>query len=52
MLLYTRVMAHFTYTAEKTDGEKYQGVAEAADRFELYEIIRREGGKWGVVRYF
>jgi type IV pilus assembly protein PilC len=38
-------MAHFTYTAEKTDGEKYQGVAEAADRFELYEIIRREGGK-------
>jgi type IV pilus assembly protein PilC len=38
-------MAHFTYSAEKHDGEKYQGVAEAADRFELYEIIRREGGK-------
>ena len=38
-------MAHFTYTAEKNDGEVYQGVAEAHDRFELYEIIRREGGK-------
>lgn len=38
-------MAHFSYTAEKSDGEKYQGVAEAGDRFELYEIIRREGGK-------
>ncbi len=38
-------MAHFTYTAEKSDGEVYQGVAEAADRFELYQLIRREGGK-------
>ncbi len=38
-------MAHFTYTAQKSDGEKYQGVAEAADRFELYALIRREGGK-------
>lgn len=38
-------MAHFTYTAEKSDGEHYQGVAEAADRFELYDIVRREGGK-------
>ncbi|MDP3965213.1 MAG: type II secretion system F family protein [bacterium] len=36
-------MARFTYTAEKNDGEKYKGVAEAQDRFELYEIIRREG---------
>lgn len=33
----------FTYTAEKNDGEIYKGVAEAQDRFELYEIIRREG---------
>ncbi|MEK7107043.1 MAG: hypothetical protein AAB899_02550, partial [Patescibacteria group bacterium] len=33
----------FTYTAEKNDGEVYKGVAEARDRFELYEIIRREG---------
>ncbi len=38
-------MAHFTYTAEKTTGETYQGVAEARDRFELYEVVRREGGK-------
>jgi type IV pilus assembly protein PilC len=37
-------MAHFTYTAEKND-EQYQGSAEAADRFELYGIIRRDGGR-------
>lgn len=36
-------MSRFTYTAEKNDGEKYKGVAEAQDRFELYEIIRRDG---------
>ena len=35
----------FTYTAEKNDGEVYRGTAEAADRFELYGIVRREGGK-------
>ena len=35
----------FTYPAEKADGEAYKGVAEAADRFELYDIVRREGGK-------
>ncbi len=35
----------FTYTAEKSDGEVYKGVAEAADRFELYGIVRQEGGK-------
>lgn len=38
-------MAHFTYTAEKKDGEVYKGVAEARDRFELYEVVRNEGGK-------
>ena len=38
-------MAKFTYTAEKTDGEVYTGTAEARDRFELYAIVRREGGK-------
>jgi len=38
-------MAHFSYTAEKTGGEVYKGVAEAKDRFELYTIVRREGGK-------
>jgi type IV pilus assembly protein PilC len=38
-------VAHFTYTAEKNSGEVYQGVAEARDRFELYALIRREGGR-------
>lgn len=38
-------MAHFVYTAEKNDGEEYKGQAEARDRFELYNIIRREGGR-------
>ena len=38
-------MAKFTYTAEKSGGEVYKGVAEAADRFALYGIIRQEGGK-------
>lgn len=38
-------MAHFTYTAEKAGGEVYSGVADARDRFELYEVVRREGGK-------
>src|SRR3989344_8367793 len=37
-------MTHFVYTAEKNDGEVYKGVAEASDRFELYQIVRREGG--------
>lgn len=38
-------MAHFSYTAEKSDGEIYKGIAEAKDRFELYDIVRHEGGK-------
>lgn len=38
-------MAHFTYTAQKNDGEVYKGVADARDRFELYEIIRHEGAR-------
>lgn len=56
-------MARFSYTAEKSDGEVYKGIAEARDRFELYEIVRREGGrilavsednerKWWSVRYW
>ena len=36
-------MAHFTYTAEK-GGEIYTGATEASDRFELYHIVRKEGG--------
>ena len=35
----------FSYTAEKAGGEIYSGIAEATDRFELYSIVRREGGK-------
>lgn len=38
-------MAHFSYTAEKNDGEVYKGIAEASDRFELYQVVRREGGR-------
>jgi len=38
-------MARFSYTAEKAGGEVYKGVASARDRFELYEIVRREGGR-------
>src|SRR4051812_40416775 len=38
-------MTHFSYTAERNDGEIYSGVAEAGDRFELYQVIRREGGR-------
>lgn len=34
----------FSYTAEKAGGEMYHGIAEANDRFELYQIVRREGG--------
>jgi type IV pilus assembly protein PilC len=37
-------MVHFTYTAEKNE-EQYKGAAEAADRFELYAMVRREGGR-------
>lgn len=38
-------MVRFTYTAEKTDGEIYKGSADARDRFELYQSIRKEGGR-------
>lgn len=38
-------MARFSYTAEKAGGEMYNGIAEAKDRFELYNIVRREGGR-------
>lgn len=38
-------MAKFNYTAEKAGGEVYTGTAEAADKFELFTIVRREGGK-------
>lgn len=38
-------MARFTYTAERHDGEVYKGIAEARDRFELYQMVRQEGGR-------
>lgn len=38
-------MTRFSYTAEKTDGEIYKGSADARDRFELYQVIRKEGGR-------
>jgi type IV pilus assembly protein PilC len=36
-------MAHFSYTAKKDGGDIYHGTAEVRDRFELYQIVRREG---------
>src|SRR5690348_8474175 len=39
-----RRMTQFRYTAQKAGGEVYRAVAEAPDRFALYEVIRREGG--------
>ena len=38
-------MSRFSYTAEKNDGEIYQGVAEVRDRFEVYDIVRKEGAR-------
>ena len=38
-------MAKFSYTAERSNGEIYSGITEAADRFELYKLIRTEGGR-------
>ncbi|HWP61143.1 MAG TPA: type II secretion system F family protein [Candidatus Paceibacterota bacterium] len=38
-------MTKFSYTAEKSGGEVYRASAEAQDRFALYDIVRREGGK-------
>ena len=36
-------MAHFSYTAKKDSSDVYHGTAEVRDRFELYQIVRREG---------
>lgn len=38
-------MTKFTYTAEKKGGEVYKGIADVSDRFELYEVVRREGAR-------
>src|SRR3989338_7150551 len=36
-------MTRFTYTAERSTGEVYKGVADARDRFDLYRIVRGDG---------
>ena len=38
-------MAKFHYTAERPSGETYRGEVQATDRFELYEILHRDGEK-------
>jgi type IV pilus assembly protein PilC len=39
-------MTHFTYKAKKKDtGEVYEGMLDAADRYELYRLIRESGGE-------
>ncbi len=37
-------MSKFKFKAIRTGGEKYDGELEAADKFALYEAIRKEGG--------
>jgi len=36
-------MSHFTFKAKKPTGEIYTGERDAADRFELYRLIRESG---------
>ena len=38
-------MTTFIYTAVKQDGEKYERTVEAVDRFAVYTLVRKEGGK-------
>ena len=39
-------MTHFTYKAKKKDtGETYEGMLDAADRYELYRLVRESGGE-------
>jgi type IV pilus assembly protein PilC len=38
-------MSHFTYKAKRPDGEIYDDEKDAADRFELYRMIRDSGGE-------
>ncbi|MFA6405057.1 MAG: type II secretion system F family protein [Candidatus Paceibacterota bacterium] len=38
-------MAHFVFKAKKRDGEIYEGEQNATDRFELYKLIREDGGE-------
>ena len=41
---YTKEVSKFLYIAKKGDNETYQGSVEARDRFEVYALVRREGG--------
>lgn len=41
---YNVQVTRYSYTAER-GGEIYKGVAEAQDRFGLYEVVRHEGGR-------
>ena len=36
-------MSHFIFKAKKPGGEVYQSERDAADRYELYRIIRESG---------
>ena len=36
-------MPTFTFKAKKLGGEVYSGVKEAADRYELYKLLRDNG---------
>ena len=36
-------MSHFTFKAKKPTGEIYKGEKDAADRFELYRMVRESG---------
>lgn len=38
-------MPSFTYRAKKTDGSIYGGTVDAKDRFEVYSIVRKDGGQ-------
>jgi type IV pilus assembly protein PilC len=37
-------MVKYTYIAKKSDGTEYTGSTEVADRFALFQYIRKEGG--------
>lgn len=38
-------MSRYKYKATNAVGEEYEGVKEASDKFELYRIIKKEGGQ-------
>jgi type IV pilus assembly protein PilC len=42
-------MSHFTFKAKKSNGEIYKSERDAADRYELYKLLREQGDE--VVEY-